>query len=205
MKKMLLWSSISASIVGVVNLIVYSILAGCGVVQMRMMAYLFLLGYFVCVWLPFLLNLIFKTKFNLTIVLTYQIFLILSIIVGSLWRVYWVWAPYDIIIHFASGVIISLMTYSFFTSNQNNKVSLFWLFVIVVAVALMCGGVWEIWEYVTDGLLGNNGQVWQGMVEREALTDTMQDLICDFVGGIIGGLVAVWLEVRKRKQIKGDT
>ena len=65
---------------------------------------------------------------------------------------------------------------------------------------MMCGGVWEIWEFVTDGILGNNGQVWQGLSGRAALMDTMTDIICDCCGGIVGAVVAVILEWKSRKK-----
>lgn len=202
MKKTLLWTAIGASIFAVINLIVYTILACRDIVEMRMLSYLFVVGYLVCSWIPFLLNIIFKTNISNFVSISYQVFLICSMIVGSLWRVYGMWEPYDNVVHTSSGVLIALIAYWFFANGKKNSCSLFWIFVITFSVAMMCGGVWEIWEFVTDGIFGNNGQVWQGLVGREALMDTMTDIICDCCGGIAGAVIAVVLEWKNRKQIE---
>ncbi len=73
---------------------------------------------------------------------------------------------------------------------------------IVFSFSMMCGGIWEIYEYVTDGLLGNNAQVFEGFVGRDAIRDTMLDLVCDFAGAVAGGVLAVFLEKKKAKQAK---
>ena len=203
MKKTLFWIAIAQSIFCLINLVIYTPLAHFGYVQMRMISYMFLLGFAVCVWLPYLLNLIFKLDFSLPTTIAYHTFLILSIIIGSLWRVYSMWASYDIIIHFSSGVLISLITYSLFSRSQN-KLSYIWLFVMLFSVALACGGLWEIWEFVTDGIFSNNGQDYSGYFERAALLDTMFDLICDASGAILGSAIAIFLEKKKEKQ-KIDT
>ncbi len=205
MRKSLLWTAIGASIFAIINLIVYTVLACNGVVEMRMLAYLFMFGYLVCSWIPFLLNVIFKTQISNLISISYQVFLICSMIVGSLWRVYGMWEPYDNVVHTSSGVLIALIAYWFFANGKKNSCSLFWIFVITFSVAMMCGGVWEIWEFVTDGIFGNNGQVWQGLSGRAALMDTMTDIICDCCGGIAGAVAAVILEWKSRKKKESQT
>ena len=77
-----------------------------------------------------------------------------------------------------------------------------WLFVLIFSIAVMGAGVWEIYEFVSDGLIGNNAQIFEGLVGREALTDTMIDVICGTVGGIIGAVVAVIIEKCKRKKVQ---
>ncbi len=198
MKKQIIWSAVITSAIGLINLVVYTILACLDIVEMRFISYLFLLGLFVSAWLPLLVSFIFKLNFNFVALISYHVFLVLAIVIGSLWRVYSYWEYYDVVIHFSSGVLISLITYSIFIANKNNKVGLVWLFIIIFSVAMMFGGVWEIWEFVTDAMFGNNGQNWQGFVGRGALMDTMYDLICDCCGGILGSTIAIFMEYRKR-------
>lgn len=199
MKKNLLWISIISTLIAVVNLIVYTILACLDIVEMRYLSYLFILGYLICAWIPFLLNYIFKIKFGHVVIITYQIFLILSLLVGSLWQVYKLWTPFDKIVHFGSGVMIALFAYALFKESKNNKISLFWLFMLAFSIAMMCGGVWEIWEFTTDILFHNDAQITEDLIGRMAIMDTMYDIICDFVGGLIGATIAVLLECKKRK------
>lgn len=199
MKKNLLWISIISTLIAVVNLIVYTVLACLDIVEMRYLSYLFILGYLICAWIPFLLNFIFKIKFGHVVIITYQMFLILSLLVGSLWQVYKLWTPFDKIIHFGSGVMIALFAYAIFKESKNNKISLFWLFMLTFSIAMMCGGVWEIWEFTTDILFHNDAQITEDLIGRMAIMDTMYDIICDFVGGLIGATIAVLLEWKKRK------
>lgn len=204
MKKNLLCISIISTLIAVVNLIVYTILACLDIVEMRYLSYLFILGYLICAWIPFLLNYIFKIKFGHVVIITYQIFLILSLLVGSLWQVYKLWTPFDKIVHFGSGAMIALFAYALFKESKNNKISLFWLFMLTFSIAMMCGGVWEIWEFTTDILFNNDAQITEDLIGRMAIMDTMYDIICDFVGGLIGATIAVLLEWKKRK-VKEDS
>ena len=202
MKKVNFWIGIGASAVTLANLIACLVVHFQGIREMRALSYAFLAGYLVLSWLPYLLNIIFKMKFDLTISICYQVFLILSMIVGSLWQVYGLWQPFDKVIHCASGVLIALIAYDIFKNSKKQDISLVWIFILTFAVSMMCGGVWEIWEFVTDGLLGNNAQITAGLVGREAIMDTMLDIVCDFVGGLVGGAIATVLEWQERKKLK---
>ena len=68
MKKNLLWISIISTLIAVVNLIVYTILACLDIVEMGHISYLFIFGYLLCAWIPFFLNLLFKTKFGFVVI-----------------------------------------------------------------------------------------------------------------------------------------
>ena len=58
------------------------------------------------------------------------------------------------------------------------------VFVVTVALGLAVGGLWELCEGVSDGLLGSRLQ--------ESVGDTNRDLLADFAGAVLGavGLVA---------------
>ena len=56
--------------------------------------------------------------------------------------------------------------------------------------AVMLGVVWEIYEFTADSLLATNMQKFalesgQPLVGREALSDTMKDLIVDMIGAFV--------------------
>jgi len=194
-----LWLCIGFSIAGVLNLIVFAILSSLKIVPMSNLSYVFAIGYIAAIWVPFILRLLFKLDFNIIVFISYQIFILLSIVVGSLWRVYDLGIYFDKILHFSSGILFALIAYDLFRNNRKNQITLFWLFVLVFSFSLMCGAVWEIYEFSTDGIFGNNAQGWLGNVGRDALNDTMYDIICDFVGAIIGGVICILLERKNRK------
>lgn len=199
------WAGIVAFGMTIINLIVYTILATQDYVEMRYLSFIFLVGYMICAWIPFFLTLFFRIQFNRIIIVAYQMFLFLSMILGSLWRFYVLWDPYDQIMHFASGILIALIAYNFFKNSKKNDISLVWIFVLTFSISLMCGGIWEIYEFVSDGLLGNNAQGTLGLYGRDAIMDTMYDLICDFVGGIIGGVACVVLEWKNKRNSNQTT
>ena len=139
-------------------------------------------------------------KFKLLIVIFYQLFLLVAIIGGSLWRGYDL-PVYDKIVHFGSGVLFALVFYELYKNDKKNNLSKFWLCVCVFAFAMMVGGVWEIYEYTFDGIAGQNMQRARGFVGREALADTLFDMISDFFGGLVGATIALILDKKSSKEI----
>ena len=199
MRKNILWTSIAFTAVGIVNLILFIVLSHFGIVGVRNMAYLFAIGVIATPWVPMLLNLLFKTNFSIVLLICYNVFCLLSIAVGSLWGGYGLIPYFDKILHFSSGVLFAILIYEIYANNKNNRLNLFWVFMLTFSFAMMCGGVWEIYEFSTDAMFDNNAQVWQGFVGREALVDTMGDLISDLVGSVLGAVVAVLMQWRKNK------
>ena len=206
--KTALWTSVAFTIVGVLNIVLFAILTSTNVVEARKMAYLFAVAGLVVPWIPFLLTLIFKMEFNFVFLISFQVYAFLAICGGSQWQLYTAGFSYDKIIHTIGGFMFAFLAYSIFKNCKKNKLNLFWLFVLVFSFSMMCGGVWEIYEYVTDGILGNNAQGWQGMVGRDALADTMLDMVCDFAGAVAGAVLAVlidWKENRKNVETESST
>ena len=200
--KTLFWTTIAATIASVVNLILFIILSHFGIVGVRNMAYLFAIGFIAVVWVPVFIYWIFKIDFSLTLLICFDVFMFLSIAFASLWGGYGLVPYLDKILHFASGVLFALLIYEIYANNSKNKLTLFWIFMLTFSFAMMCGGVWEIYEFTTDILFNNNSQGTVGLLGREAIMDTMGDLIADFVGSILGGGVAVVLQWKKNKTIK---
>ena len=202
MRKSVLWTTIGFGILGIISFVVYLALDLSGIYDARMVGYLCWFGYIVLVWLPILCEWLLKVKFNFVIIVSFEIFLVATLIVGTQWSVYGLFKPLDKIVHFASGILIAFIAYELFSLSKINKVNMFWLFFIVFSVSMMCGGIWEIWEFTFDGLLGNDSQNAGDLVGRAALFDTMWDLICDFFGSILGGIFVLLMEKKKQKAEK---
>jgi len=101
--------------------------------------------------------------------------------VGNILNIYTVISFYDKILHLVSGVVIGLIGFIIFVyfnkeNIQNIKVCFAIVFIMSFSIAL--AGVWEIWEFTTDLLFGFNSQ-------NNSLVDTMLDIICGTIGGII--------------------
>lgn len=90
---------------------------------------------------------------------------------------------YDKFLHFFSGILIGyigLVIYdSFFYEKENIRGR--FIFAIIFGIAL--AGVWEIWEFSCDSLFSMNLQ--------KSVEDTMLDIICGSIGGILISLIAL--------------
>ena len=185
MQKRNLLISIIFSGITLINLILFVILSSVNVVGVSYIDYLFFLGAFLAIWVPNLINKLFKVNINFVVALCYQIFLFLTIVIGSIWKLYNIFDFYDIIMHFTSGVLIVIIAYSVISNSKNISANLFWTVLVCFSIAMMCGAVWEIWEFSCDGILSYNAQHTWGMSGRDAIMDTMIDLVCDFAGAIV--------------------
>ena len=88
---------------------------------------------------------------------------------------------YDKILHISSGVIlgiISIIVYFHFTKEDFRKLSPLFAVLFCILFTMAIAGGWEIWEYTTDKIFGLTSQ-------RNSLDDTMTDIICGTIGGIV--------------------
>ena len=103
---------------------------------------------------------------------------------------------YDKFMHFALPFLIGFMgfvvSYTMYFSGRL-KLSIGAMLVFTVLTTLGIGAFWEIIEYSSDQFLLPHFPLWhhfQGSATEDALHDTMNDLILDTFGGIVGSLTA---------------
>lgn len=201
MRKQIFWTCVASTLVGVLNLVLYAILLSCKVIPGRELGWLMGLGFIGAAWVPMVINLIAKTKFNMWVLVTYEVFIFFSICFCSQWSGYGMIRHLDKFVHAFSGLLFALIAYNLLKESKNTKASWVWVFLIVFSFSMMCGGVWEIYEFTADGLVGGNAQGSLGLVGHAALWDTMLDLVADLSGAVLGGLICVWLEFKEKKQL----
>ena len=91
------------------------------------------------------------------------------------------------------------------------------LFVVawIICFSVAVGTIWEILEFVTDGLFGLNSQEFLSSsgtfdmvhprVGRDALWDTMVDLILDLLGAVVVAIVGYFdIRMQKRRIYRSD-
>ncbi|WMJ75742.1 MULTISPECIES: hypothetical protein [unclassified Sedimentibacter] len=121
----------------------------------------------------------------------YFIFLFCAIYLGEVRDFYYLIPYWDTILHAFSGAMLGALGFwlvSFLNdaSYINLKLSPFFVAMFAFCFALAAGAAWEIYEFTFDGLLSLNMQkhtLKNGipLVGREALEDTMKDIIVDAV------------------------
>ncbi len=136
-----------------------------------------------------------KGKFKIadSIISMYCIFCVFALVLGVMLNFYDFIPWWDMLMHVFSGLLLGIAGNILLNSlNQGKKTVNLLRFLFVVGIACTGGIIWEIYEFTVDALLGLDTQI----VELTGVADTMGDLITDFIGGIIAGILCVVTEDR---------
>ena len=108
-----------------------------------------------------------------------------AIYLGNVWDLYRIIPIYDKLLHLLSGVIIAIIGFVLFLylNNGNIKGDFNTYFAVIFSIifSIAAAGLWEIWEFSTDMLFGFHSQ-------NNSLIDTMMDIICGSIMGIIANI-----------------
>lgn len=158
----------------------------------------------VVIALPSLLKRFAHRKLTLLMETLFVSFAFSSLILGDVVDFYGKFPWWDDLLHGISGVMLGIVGYgiiNIFNRIQGNSIKYSPVFVSiwVVCFALALGALWEIMEFITDGLFGLNSQQFlegsgtfdstRPLEGHEALRDTMMDLILDFLGSLLIAVV----------------
>ncbi len=140
--------------------------------------------------------------------ISYTLFLYCAIFLGEVRNFYYTIPYWDTILHTFSGVMLGSLGFSFISFlNKTERIPLN-LSPSFVAVFAFCFGVtlgvvWEFYEFFCDGLLNTNMQkfaleVGTMLLGRDALVDTMQDLLVDAIGAALVSIIG-YISVKFQK------
>lgn len=114
---------------------------------------------------------------------------------GEALGLYDTWAGYDRVVHFLVPLVASQVVYLCLARlevlpdprQKTLRRHEAGMFVVTFALGLSVGALWEVFEWVSDGVFGSD--LSQGNV------DTVGDLIADSAGSLAGGgLMVLWAE-----------
>lgn len=112
---------------------------------------------------------------------------------------------WDTMLHTISGVIFFFIGETVIRQlNKQEELKSKIIILFAVCFAMATGVIWEIFEFLVDGILGQNMQVVKGMIGREAIMDTMMDLISVTIGTVLTAYVKVITNKRNKKGIKSN-
>ena len=163
----------------------------------------------------------------------FMFFLLFSIFFGEVALFYYNIKWWDDMLHLSSSMMLAMLGFSLIDilnhGKNHNSLRLSPLFVAIFSVAfsVLIGVIWEFCEFAIDTVfynidgIGTNMQkyaiqsttgkgVFEDLVGRDALMDTMLDLIIDFCGGVFIAVVGYislkldknWLDSFKMSVIK---
>jgi len=165
------------------------------------------LGVFM-MFLPGIISRKFSIEIPSMMYIMFAIFLYCAIYLGEVRDFYNQFKHWDVLLHGFSGAMLGALGYSFVTllnKSERVPVNLSPAFVVLFAFcfAIMLGVLWEIYEFACDGFLGLNMQKYRLpdgtlLVGRDALANTMKDLIVNTIGALIMS-VAGYISLKYKK------
>jgi len=143
-------------------------------------------------FLPSLLERRLRVEVPDAIEIMYFVFLYAAIYLGEVRSFYYRIPNWDLILHTFSGLMLGALGFSvvnLLNRNRSVAIELSPAFVALFAFlfSVSVGALWEVYEFSVDGLLRTNMQKFaqesgELLSGREALRDTMEDLIVDMLG-----------------------
>lgn len=153
----------------------------------------------IVIQIPSFLELKFKIKISLNIQLLFALFLYCAIYLGEAKSFYYVVPNWDKILHVISGFVLVAISFSLLIllnrmDSLNINFTPLWIVICSFCFVITLGVLWEIYEFLCDGLLNLNMQKFalengNNLIGRDALIDTMTDLIMDCIGASIMSVI----------------
>lgn len=161
-----------------------------------------------------------KIEIPSNMMVLYILFIYASTFLGEVRSFYYRVPHFDTILHTFSGGMIATLGFSiiaFLNNTDKIPVTLSPLFVacFTFCFALALGGIWEIYEFLADGILNTNMQKFAledgtKLIGRAAVTDTMKDIIVDAIGALVISTIGYislkyqkgWIEKFQIKKIR---
>lgn len=168
--------------------LLYTVTFGVNYVTIRNIA---LVPFIMCM-IALIFCIVFLRKLNSIYYIGIVAFAGFSLFFGTMLNLYSIIPIYDILLHFASGILLVLLGHYIFQWFVRNECTLPLKVTILVCILLSIAAAafWEIWEFTGDSLLGLDSQ-------GVAISDTMSDIIAGTIGAFIGGYV-LWIVLKKR-------
>lgn len=169
--------------------------------------------------IPLILGRTTKVRIPKAMEIAFVGFCFASLVMGDLLDFYGRFSWWDMLLHAISGIMLGILGYAILNTIFDNEIksphiSPLFVSIWVICFALAAGAMWEIWEYITDGIFGLNSQqflVTSGTFDttsplqgRDALKDTMEDLILDLAGACIIAIGAYIDTINHRKSISNS-
>ena len=149
-----------------------------------------------------------KIEIPSRMMILFILFIYAATFLGEVRNFYYIVPHFDTILHTLSGGMIAALGFSiiaFLNNSDKIPVILSPIFVacFTFCFALALGGMWEIYEFLADGVLNTNMQKFAledgtNLVGRNAVIDTMKDLIVDAIGAFVISAIG-YISLKQKK------
>lgn len=135
---------------------------------------------------PFIIELFIRKRIPNTLLFAYQVYMIIAGIVGAVYDIYYEVYWYDMFVHTLMGFIAAMLgIFVLSKCTDYKKLNVLTVVLFCFTFSLAVELVWELLEWFCDLYLGQTAQggVFPGDVPL--VTDTMQDILCNFSGTVL--------------------
>lgn len=137
-------------------------------------------------------------KINDLIESIFLIFILFAQLLGSILHFYGIIYWYDSFMHYISGILTSFLAILLLVLfNKYDEKDKIFNIIFIISITLMVAGLWEIFEFTADNLLGGDAQ----RVLATGVTDTMKDIICALLGSILFSLSYLYECIKKKNLV----
>lgn len=157
------------------------------------------LSIIIIVIIPWLIKKVLKYEISEIIKFLYFLFMFMALVLGSIYNFYRTISWFDLLVHFTSGILISmiaLIVLKKFNLLQNNLLIFNIIFITVFSITI--GFFWELLEFFSDKLLKTDAQ-W---VLLTGVDDTMTDMLIAFSSSLIFCMFYYIVNKKNEKFIK---
>ena len=179
-KKFIPWiPSVVTAVLAVITCILYTVWGA----RRGAMGYFQLFG---CMLVPALFplyGLIFKKPLPTVMSAVVAVQVVFANFMGTILDFYIKIPWWDLFMHGSFGFVGGVLAYGLLVRWNGEKLNKFGFYFLILCFVLCLGVLWEIFEYVTDGIFPqNDAQVTKGLEGRAAVADTMEDLMISVAG-----------------------
>ena len=139
-------------------------------------------SFYLMLFIPAIINKVFKINISTSVKFIFLTFIFVAQLLGSIAHFYMLITWFDSFTHFVSGILTVLFALQLLTLfnkyDQDDKV---FNIIFTIAFTFMVASFWEVFEFLADSIFGRDAQ----NVLKTGVTDTMKDIICAFLGGIV--------------------
>lgn len=134
------------------------------------------------------------------------LFITISIYLSNRYNLYSRYFFHDILLHFSSGVIITLLANELLPFHLKKELKIHEKLVLLLLLSISAAGLWEIIEFFTDFIFKSDVQrnlireweIFYSDYQNPGLLDTMNDIINGTMGGLLGCFI---IFIRRNKDI----
>jgi len=150
---------------------------------------------FPLIMLPFILDKLKWYHMDEVLIFFYYVFLLIALVMGCLlglyYKIWWI----DLLAHFISGILSSIVAFIILQENKLVSKKYKWfsfLFIIIFATSIGC--LWEYFEFLCDKIFHEDSQ-W---VIKTGVDDTMTDMLIATFGGILVSIYYLYYLNKKK-------